>query len=97
MRTAAKVDANQGGVVKALRGVGADVQQIHAIGKGCPDLLVAFRGQWFVAELKDGAKPPSERKLTPHEEAWHERFNHHAPVQIWETEEDALRGIGAIE
>ena len=61
---AARIDANQPEIVKALRDVGAFVQSLATIGKGCPDLLVAFRGKWHVLEVKDGAKPPSARKLT---------------------------------
>ena len=34
MRRAAKVDANQREVVAALRGAGASVQLLHAVGEG---------------------------------------------------------------
>ena len=64
MRRAAKVDANQTEIVKALRQVGASVQSLAATGKGCPDLLVGIRGLNFLIEVKDGAKPRSDRKLT---------------------------------
>ena len=40
MRRAARTDANQAEIVAALRGVGASVQPLHAVGQGCPDLLV---------------------------------------------------------
>lgn len=96
MRTAAKVDSNQSEIVEALRQVGAQVQPLHTVGKGCPDLLVAYRGQWYTGEIKDGAKVPSARKLTPDEQDWHSRFGEVAPVHVWESIEDALRDIGAI-
>jgi hypothetical protein len=35
-----RVDDNQGAVTKALRAEGWSVTHLHAIGKGCPDLLV---------------------------------------------------------
>jgi hypothetical protein len=96
MRRAAKVDANQGTVIKALRSVGAFVQPLHTIGQGCPDLLVGYRGKWSLMELKDGTKSPSQRKLTDEEQAWHEKAASRAPVFIAESAEDALLAIGAI-
>lgn len=68
---AAKVDANHGEIVTALRKVGASVQSLAAVGSGCPDLLVGFRGCNFLIEVKDGAKPPSARKLTDDQTIWH--------------------------
>ncbi len=67
------------------------------LGKGCADVLVAFRNRWYVAEIKDGSKPPSKRKLTEAEEEWHKRFSPKAPVHIWTSLEEALRAIGATE
>jgi hypothetical protein len=92
---AAKVDSNQADIVDGLRRVGAEVQPLHMVGKGCPDLLVGFRGQWYAAEIKDGSKPPSARRLTPEEIDWHAKFSRVAPVHVWESLEDALRVIGA--
>lgn len=70
MRRAAKVDANQTEVVKALRKIGATVQPLHTVGRGCPDLLVGWRQKNFLFEVKDGNKPPSARELTPDEKRW---------------------------
>jgi Holliday junction resolvase len=70
MRRAAKVDHNHADVVQALRSAGASVQSLAAIGKGCPDLLVGYRGMWLLFEVKDGTKSPSRRKLTPDQEEW---------------------------
>lgn len=71
MRRAANVDCNQPEIVAALRGAGASVQLLHAVGCGCPDLLVGFRGENYLLEVKDGEKPPSERLLTAAQEKWH--------------------------
>lgn len=89
-----RVDANQPEIVKALRGVGASVLHLHTVGKGCPDILIGFRGQNIAAEIKDGSKPPSKRRLTPDEQEWHEAWR--GQVAIIETVDDALRLIGAI-
>ncbi len=90
-----KVDANQGEIVDGLRRVGAAVKSIASIGKGFPDLLVGYRGIWYVAELKDGKKPPSQRQLTPAEKAWHQSCIGKAPVHVWNSLTDALETIGA--
>lgn len=72
MRRAAKVDENQAEIVAALRVVGCSVLPLHAVGQGCPDLLVAPRnGEMVLLEVKDGAKPPSARKLTPDQVEFH--------------------------
>lgn len=70
MRRAARVDANQAEIVKALRKIGATVQPLHGVGNGCPDILVGWRQQNFLFELKDGEKPPSARQLTEDEKDW---------------------------
>ena len=70
MRRAAKTDRNQAEIVSALRSIGATVQPLHTVGQGVPDLLVGFRGQTLLMEIKDGNKPPSARELTPDQQEW---------------------------
>jgi len=74
VRRAAKIDANQTEIVNALRQVGASVQSLASTGKGCPDLLVGFRGVNWLLEIKDGQKVKSARKLTPDQIEWHESW-----------------------
>jgi Holliday junction resolvase len=62
-----KVDNNQTQVVKALRDMGATVQHLHAVGKGCPDIVVGFKGKNLLLEIKDGDK----KVLTPDQVNWH--------------------------
>ena len=64
MRRAAKVDGNHGEIVKALRNVGVAVKSTAAMGQGFPHLICALRGVNVLLEVKDGSKPPSERKLS---------------------------------
>ena len=66
-----KVDRNQAEIVAALRKAGASVQSLATIGNGCPDLLVGFRRETTLLELKDGTKPRSARQLTPDQIEWH--------------------------
>lgn len=93
MRRAARIDANHNEIVNALRQIGAKVQSLAQLGKGVPDLLVAHRGRWFVAEVKDGAKPPSARKLSPDEQVWHDIFNRSAKVSVWNSVEQAIEEL----
>ena len=75
MRRAAKVDRNQAEVVNLLWQCGASVEILSAVGQGVPDLLVGWRDQNFLLELKDGEKPPSARALTADERDWHAKWN----------------------
>jgi hypothetical protein len=63
-----KVDANQKQLVDALRKIpNVTVFSTHTIGKGVPDIVVGYCGSNYLFEIKDGAKPPSQQKLTPME------------------------------
>jgi len=88
MRRAARVDDNQAEIVAALRAAGCTVQSLAAVGKGCPDAAVGFRGRNLLLEIKDGAKPPSKRKLTPDEERWHAAWR--GQVAVVESVDEAL-------
>lgn len=74
MRRAAKVDDNQSELVQVLRQLGCSVTPTHAIGKGFPDLAIGIMGISILAEIKDGKKVPSARKLTSDEIIWHEEW-----------------------
>lgn len=94
MRRAAKVDANQPEIVAALRRAGCAVQDLSAVGQGVPDLLVSRAGLNILLEVKDGKKPPSARRLTPEQEAWHAAW----PGDVWivTNVDEALRAVGLI-
>jgi threonine dehydrogenase-like Zn-dependent dehydrogenase len=63
MRRAARVDDNQPEIVEALRRFGAAVLVTSQL-KSAMDLLVGYNGNTYIVEVKDGDKPPSQRKLT---------------------------------
>jgi hypothetical protein len=67
------VDDNQNEIVDALRAIGATVRVVTQ-GGGLPDLLVGFRGQTVLMEVKDGKKPPSARALTPAEQKFFDEW-----------------------
>ena len=64
--TAKRVDQNQPEIVKEFRRMGATVQIISNIGKGCPDIIVGYKGVNYLIEIKKDEKA----KLTPHEEVF---------------------------
>lgn len=87
-RRIARIDANQTDITQALRQMGATVLHTHQLGQGAPDLAVGWQGVNLFLEIKDGSKPPSKRKLTPDEAAWHETWR--GQVSIVESVEDAV-------
>ena len=88
-----RTDANQGEIVKALRAVGCSVTSTSGAGNGLPDLLVGFRGETVLMEVKDGAKVPSAKRLTDAEQHFVDHWRGR-PVVIVESVDDALRAIG---
>ena len=90
-----RVDDNQSKVVKALRDEGWTVTHLHAIGKGCPDLLVGVSGyntkQNFLLEVKDGKKT---WKLTPDQVIWH--YNWKGQVAVVTSPEQAVELIKGL-
>lgn len=73
MRRAAKIDSNQNEIVEALRRCGASVLITSQL-KNCFDILVGYNGINYIVEIKDGKKPPSQRKLTPGEQLFKENW-----------------------
>lgn len=94
-RYARKVDDNHGAVMNALRKSGAFVQSLASVGNGCPDLLVGYRGRTVLMEVKDGAKPPSARRLTEDEEGFHKHWPGGLLVIVESPEQaiEVLRGM----
>lgn len=88
MRTAARVDANQAEIVRALRAIGASVLYVHQL-KNCFDLLIGYRGRDFKFEIKDPAQPESKRQLTPGEAEFREKWRG-SPYHIVETVDEAI-------
>ena len=92
MRRAARTDRNQTEIVAALRKCGCTVQILAAVGAGCPDLLVGRCGDNYLLEVKDHAKPPSDRKLTPDQIEWHHTWRGQKAVVTNVIE--ALQAVG---
>lgn len=86
-----KIDENQKQIVRALRAVGARVESLADVGNGCPDLLVLFRKNIYLLEIKRDAKA----KLKPAQVIFHEEWQ--CPfVHIVTSVDAALIAIGAV-
>jgi len=95
-RYAARVDANHRDIVSALEGIGCYVVDCAHVGRGFPDLLVAWRGKWTLIEVKDGDKKPSARKLTARQVVFHaEAAAKGAPVRVVTDVESAIAAMQA--
>lgn len=94
MRRAARIDDNHAAIVAALRACGASVQSLAAVGNGCPDLLVGFRGENHLLEVKDGKKSLSRRRMTEMQNGWHARWS--GSARMVDSIDAALDAIGVI-
>ena len=84
-----RVDANQTEAVAALRSLGLSVQSLATVGHGVPDLVIGGVRRCpccltllpfnTLAEVKDGARKPSEQKLTDDERDWHAEWRGERP------------------
>ena len=84
MIRAARTDENQKTIVEILRKHHMEVQHLHSVGKGCPDLLVGYKGVNVLLEIKRD----ETKKLTPDQVIWH--HNWRGQVATVATAEEAL-------
>lgn len=92
--TGKRVDANQADIVDTLRRCGAEWIPVSGDPTIGFDGLVAFRGKLEVVEVKDGSKPPSERRLTDREAKRKAQLeNKGVSYNVLESVDDALRLI----
>lgn len=93
MRHAYRKDRAQGPIGDALRSIGASVESID-VSRGLPDLLVGFRGETFLLEVKT-AKDKVNRKhpeLRPSQVAFMARWRGRPPVVV-NTPEEAVAAV----
>ena len=92
---AAKVDANQAEIVRYLRDIpGCKVAITSMVANGFPDIVVGWMGRNYLFEIKDGAKPPSKRKLTPAERKFHKQWEYAGQIGIVTCVEDCWQVMG---
>ena len=83
-----RTDSNQKEIVAGLRKVGVIVTDLHAVGKGCPDILCSWRSRWLPMEIKSLGG-----KLSPDEVEWHNRQRAICPVVFSLNEAFVALGI----
>jgi len=85
---AQKRDDNEREIIQALEAVGAQVWQLNET--DIPDLLVGFRRQWFLLEVKG-----QQGKLQPGQKQFFEEVM--GPAAVVRTQDEALEAIGAFK
>lgn len=85
-----KRDANHGEIVRALLAVGCTVVDLHAVGKGAPDLLVGRKGLNYLLEVKAGRGQLSDGQLE-----WHQTW--FGQVTTVRTVDEAWRAVGMLK
>lgn len=73
-RRAAKKDANHNEVTNTFASLGYSVLDISQL-KNCCDAIVAKGNRTIAIEIKDGSKPPSQRKLSEGEKTFRDNWN----------------------
>lgn len=95
MRRQPKLDSNHNQTVSGLRAAGCSVLSLASLGNGAPDLLVGYKGQNWLIEMKDGKKPPSKRRLTADEVSFADRWR--GQTAVAHSLDEALRVVGAVQ
>lgn len=90
-RRAARTDATQADIVKALRGYGCSVTSLAAVGSGCPDLLIGIHGATGLIECKTPATAKTKNQgKTEDQIKWWDNWKG-GPVAIVSDVDGALR------
>jgi Holliday junction resolvase len=91
VRYRAKRDGNHAAIVKALKDAGRSVVELHAVGKGVPDLLVGWgRSRTLLMEVKD---PAGENKVYASQVEFHRDWKG-TPVVVVRSTAEALAATG---
>ncbi len=86
-RYANRRDANEPGIVEALRKIGCSVFPLNLP----VDLLVGYRGVNILLEVKDGDKVPSRRKKTEQQEEFMRAWN--GQVIVVKSRQEAIQCV----
>jgi hypothetical protein len=85
-----RTDANHKELIDLIRQIpGTSVFSTHEVGKGFPDIVVGYRGLNYMFEIKDGAKSPSQKKLTQAEQKLHISWK--GQIDVVENIDDVLK------
>ena len=51
-----RVDENQKTLIHTFIALGASILNLSTVGRGCPDLLIGYRGKTVLVEIKSNSK-----------------------------------------
>lgn len=91
---AKRTDENQKEIVSIFRSLGASVQVLSDLGKGCPDIVIGIFGKNYLVEIKNGKKPPSGQRLTEAEQVFFDSWK--GQVCIIKSLDEAVNFINNI-
>lgn len=89
MRRRARIDDNQTEIASAVEAMGASVQFLASVGRGCPDLLVGYCGHNLLWEVKNPLQSPAHQKLTKDQATWHHHWR--GSVSVVHSAPEAVR------
>ena len=92
---AGRTDTNQTEIVEVFRSLGCSVHITSNVSHGFPDIVVGVCGLNLLVEIKDGNKIPSQRKLTPDEQKWHDEWR--GQKVIVESVDDVVALVNGIK
>lgn len=93
---ACKVDANHKEIVDAMKAVGASIIDTSRLGKGMPDVIVGFRGQTILMEIKNPKTQYGRKGLNANQRKWAEEWSG-GPLSIVDSVDAALRMLGVLK
>jgi hypothetical protein len=88
-----RLDGNHKQIVEALVKAGASVKSLADVGKGVPDLLVAFAGVNYLLEVKNPKTAYGRKGLNPLQVDWSASWQGAKPIVVHSPDE-ALEAIG---
>lgn len=95
MRRAHRQDANHNAIKEEFKRLGCTWMDTYQLGRGLPDGIVGYGGLCMAIEIKDAAKIPSQRKLTPMEQEFHSYWT--GGMRIVETKADCMEVFTVME
>lgn len=88
-----RVDKNQDVIVQALRKVGCSVFDTSKIGKGFPDLVIAFKGENYLIEVKNPESSYGRKGFNKNQQKFSDNWQG-SKIHIVNNVDEALRVIG---
>ncbi len=93
MRIAGRVDKNQKDIMDALTQVGASVWDLSMVGRGCPDLIIAYQGKDYLIEVKNPENAYGRKGFNKNQQKFVDEWRG-GKIYLVRSVEDALKVIG---